>query len=71
MTNVSVIQRIGSATFPRCTADEFERGVLTVTALDDGRVVRIFTGDTWREATIYDRRGYPEALFTAQKKGGR
>jgi hypothetical protein len=44
-------------TFIRCTADSFDRGILTITAIDTEREVRIFTESEWLDAVAYDASG--------------
>lgn len=46
----------GGQTFLGYTADCYERGQLTITALDTG-AERVFYPDEWRHAIAYDTRG--------------
>ena len=45
----------GEATFPRCQADVFDNGVLTITSRDDDAIIREFQPGQWVEAVVYDR----------------
>lgn len=63
ITSIRVLEPIGESTFPRCHADVFTPGVLTVTAHDDGAVMREFPAGTWERATAYDERGWPVYSF--------
>lgn len=56
---------IGTATFPRCTADILERGVLTISSIDDEAVIREFPKGTWCSATVYGSDGHLQFSFTA------
>lgn len=55
---VRVVLPIGEATFPRCEADVFQKGILTITAIDDGYVMRNYEPGEWREAVAYDAFGH-------------
>jgi len=43
----------GTISFPRCVADQFEVGRLTVSSIDDGYVMRVFEPGTWAQVTVY------------------
>lgn len=43
----------GEVSFPRCVADQFEAGRLTVSSLDTGEDMRIYEPGTWAECTVY------------------
>lgn len=43
----------GEISFPRCVADVFESGILTITSVDDGATVREIPADRWECATVY------------------
>lgn len=62
---VRVEERIGSSEFVRCTADLFEADTLTITALDDDYVMRVYRPGTWKACTVYGPHGHPEFSFTA------
>lgn len=62
MTCVYVEQATGSYSCTRATIDMFHENELTVSAIDDGFVMRVFLPGTWQEARVLDERGYP--LFT-------
>lgn len=53
-SHVEVSLPIGSATFPRCTADVFDPGVLTVTTLDENVVTQVYERGRWRQAKVVD-----------------
>lgn len=55
---VRVTLPIGEATFPRCDADEFTTGVLTITSQDDGYVMRDYQPGEWIEVVAYDAFGH-------------
>lgn len=79
-TYVLVEKPIGEATFPRCTADMFDRGVLTVTSLDDDAIIeglpagswlraRVVNADSgWTAFEIENPLGKPRAAFVAQRE---
>jgi len=48
----------GEASFPRCQADEFIKGVLTITSMDDGYEMRVYAPGEWAEATAFDAFGH-------------
>lgn len=60
----------GDATFPRCEADEFTKGVLTMTAIDDGFVVREYQPGEWIEAVAYDAFGHLSYMRIADLQPG-
>lgn len=68
MTSVEVIQKNGSVTFPRATADVFESGVLTVSWLDPESQqygpARVFPSDQWQECNVLADDGHPAFGFT-------
>lgn len=45
------------------TADQFEPGVLTITAVETGAVLDTFQPHQWKRATVYNDRDYPEFTF--------
>lgn len=47
-------------TFARCVADVFEDGILTITSVDNGYLMKEYRPDQWREVTVYAASGYPE-----------
>lgn len=55
-TYVHVEKPIGEATFARCTADMFERGVLTVTSVDDGAEIEPLPAGAWLRARVINAR---------------
>lgn len=55
----------GESTFPRCQADEFIKGVLTITSMDDGYEMRIYAPGEWAEAVAYDAFGHLSYLIAA------
>lgn len=62
-TSVRVITSSGTDdTYPRCVADEFTTGYLTITAIDDGSVLRVYKPWEWAEGRTFDARGY--SLYT-------
>ena len=77
MTSVCVLLLpLGEYHAPRATADEFTKGVLTVTYLDSGRVARTFQPSQWRQCDVTEENGYPSFSFikeplhvTAQASG--
>lgn len=48
----------GEANFPRCVADQFEKGRLTITAIDDRYEMRIYEPDQWDACTVYGPDGH-------------
>ena len=77
MTSVCVyLLPIGEYHAPRATADEFTKGVLTVTFLDSGRVARIFRPHSWARCDVLEENGYPsfsfikEPLYVAPQASG-
>lgn len=67
MSSVHVECRIGSATFPRCTADSFATDELIITAVDTDDELRVFAPGTWINATVYDSHGNIQfAIFANQ-----
>lgn len=54
------------ATFPRCEADVFEKGVLTITAKDDGFVLREYQPGEWIDATAYDANDHIQYHLSAE-----
>lgn len=63
---VRVVLRIGDASFPRCVADEFVVGRLSIVSIDSGYTMREYEPGTWKEATVYDCRGNVEYSFVAE-----
>lgn len=51
-TYVLVTKPIGEATFSRCTADMFDRGVLTVTSIDDDAIIEELPAASWLRARV-------------------
>lgn len=60
----------GEATFPRCEADEFETGVLTITSIDDGYVMQDYQPGQWKEAVAYDAFGHLSYMRIADLRTG-
>ncbi len=60
----------GDATFPRCHADIFTRGRLTVTSMDDGAVMRELNPYEWIEAVGYDCYGHISYLLRPEDDRG-
>ena len=56
MTSVLVTCPIGSASFPRATADVFAPHVLTITSLETDAVLRTFGIDQWSSVIVIDDR---------------
>lgn len=54
MTWVQVVRPIGEKSFPRCTADQFDLGVLTVTSVDDDSILDELQPETWLHAWVLD-----------------
>lgn len=48
----------GEVTCPRCVADQFEKGRLSVTSIDDGYELRSYEPDEWAECTVYGSDGH-------------
>lgn len=61
---------VGEATFPRCDVDEFVKGVLTVTSMDDGYVMREYQPGQWAEAVAYDAFGHVSYMRIADLQTG-
>lgn len=57
MTNVLVREPLGSWSAPRCVADVFDGGVLEITVLDTGKVLKQFRPGYWLEAQVIDEDG--------------
>lgn len=55
----------GDATFTRCDADEFVKGVLTITSIDSGWVMREYQPGEWIQAVAYDAFGHISYMRTA------
>ena len=53
-SHVRVELPIGWATYPRCIADVFDHGVLTITTTDDNVALQVYPPDQWIEAAVYD-----------------
>lgn len=53
-SHVRVELPIGWATYPRCLADVFDHGVLTITTTDDNLELQVYLPDQWIEAAVYD-----------------
>jgi hypothetical protein len=53
-------------TFARCTCDVFTADTLTVTSIDDGRVVGLYGPGTWREGRAYGVDGWPAFGFASR-----
>lgn len=47
----------GEANYPRCEADVFEAGTLTITAIDDERIMREYPAGQWVGCTVYGSDG--------------
>ncbi len=58
----------GEATFPRCQADVFADGVLTITNRDDESVVREYRPEQWTEAICYGYHGDIDYVLTSSTK---
>ena len=58
----------GEATFPRCHADVFEHGTLTITAMDDGFVMRQYPRGEWVDATAYGADGHLSYLLIGAER---
>lgn len=50
---------IGELHAPRCVADVFDNDVLTISAIDDGHVLRTIPPGDWKTATVFSANGYP------------
>lgn len=48
----------GSEEYPRCVADQFVAGTLTITAIDDERTVREFKPGMWADCTVFGPDGH-------------
>lgn len=48
----------GTVHFPRCHADQFESGRLTITAMDNGYVMRVYEPGEWAECAAYGPDGH-------------
>lgn len=71
-TSVCVITASWSEhTYPRCDLSMFEHDTLTVTATDDGRVLRVYKPGAWRRGTEYDSRAYPLHWFVSEMEADR
>lgn len=46
----------GQDSYPRCVAEEFTDGELTITAIDDQAVMHVYKAGKWQRATVYDAR---------------
>ncbi len=58
-------------TYARCTVDEFEADTLTVTSIDDERVMDIHRPGTWRTASAFGADGYPLFAFASRMEAER
>jgi len=54
---------LGTRTFVRATADIFEAGVLTVTAIDTGDVLATVRPDEWLHVIVRGPDGYADFSF--------
>jgi hypothetical protein len=67
MTSVEVIQKNGSVSFGRATADEFDAGTLTVSWVDAESAqygpARVFPPDQWQECRVFGSDGHPLFAF--------
>lgn len=50
--------------YPRCHADQFDPGILTITAIDDGYVMRRYHADQWKNAVARYDGGHIAYLLT-------
>ena len=48
----------GEASYPRCHADQFQNGWVTVTSMDDGREIRVYGPGQWTQCTCYGPDGH-------------
>lgn len=48
----------GEARYPRCHADQFTTGWLTITSMDDGRELRTYGPGQWVECMVYGPDGH-------------
>lgn len=67
---VRVVLPIGESSFPRCDADEFVKGVLTITSMDDGYVMREYRPGEWLEVVAYDAFGHLSYMRVADLQTG-
>lgn len=70
-SSVRVSLLIGAATFARATADVFDRGVLTISSIDDARYLAQYPDGSWIDATVYDAAGHVLFGFTARQEATR
>jgi len=48
----------GEASYPRCHADQFKAGELTISSMDDGHDVRVYPKGTWTHCSAYGPDGH-------------
>jgi hypothetical protein len=58
----------GEATFPRCQADVFTAGELTITSRDTDETVRTYQPGEWHEAVCYGYHGDIDYVIRAEKQ---
>ena len=55
--NVTMVP-CGEVVCPRCVADQFEKGRLTITSIDDGYELRNYGPTEWYACTVYGSDGH-------------
>lgn len=60
----------GQASFPRCHADQFTTGVLTIASMDDGYELRVYLPGFWKDCTCYGPDGHIAYSWEATPSDG-
>lgn len=72
ITYAVIEQPIGETYCARCEADVFEKGILTISSIDEPDAVlpvRVFQPGQWKKAIVFDRTGHPLYWFYASESG--